>query len=125
MHEGRYLFLKSPCIPARMRLVGDTALENTLGECRGWVAIAFTDYQSRPCKTFLPELSAIEDALDGKVGFYQVNVVENPSFAELYGINAVPVLLVFQQGKIAGRYEGPYSREALAERFRKLLGKKL
>lgn len=86
-------------------------------------AIAFIDYGSIPCDHFRPELAAVSLKLEGKILFYWIDACENPSVTDTLGVVAVPTLLVFRGEEEIGRYEGPYSRAALAERLGKLVGK--
>jgi thioredoxin 1 len=104
--------------------LNDTGLEERVLEADGLLAVAFLDYGSIPCDHFRPELDAISETMDGKVGFYKIDVTENPSITEELGVQAVPTLLVFREGEEIARYEGPYSREALGDRITALLAAK-
>ncbi|MFN3484628.1 MAG: thioredoxin family protein [Planctomycetota bacterium] len=107
-----------------VRDLNDHGLEERVLEAEGPVAVAFLDFGSIPCVHFRPELEAVAEALEGKVAFYRIDVTENPSITEELGVQAVPTLLVFRDGDEIARYEGPYSREALAERLSALLAGK-
>lgn len=102
----------------------DQGLEERVLESDGLVAVAFLDYGSIPCDHFRPELDAVSDTLEGKIEFYKIDVSENPSITDELGVQAVPTLLVFRDGDEIGRYEGPYSREALGERLTALMAGK-
>lgn len=102
--------------------LNDQCLEEIILERRGLWTVAFLDYGSIPCDHFRPELEAIARKLDGRILFFSIDACENPSMADALGITAVPTLLVFRGDDEIGRYEGPYSREALMERLGKLVG---
>ena len=105
--------------------LNDTGVEERVLESEGVVAVAFLDFGSIPCDHFRPELDAVADMLEGKIEFYKLDVTENPTITDELGVQAVPTLLVFRDGEEIGRYEGPYSREALNDRLTQLLaGKK-
>jgi thioredoxin 1 len=104
--------------------LNDTGVEERVLESDGLVAVAFFDFGSIPCNHFRPELEAVAGQLDGKVEFYRLDVTENPSITDDLGVQAVPTLLVFRDGEEIARYEGPYSREALADRITQLLAGK-
>jgi thioredoxin len=107
-----------------VRELNDEGVEEKVLESDGLVAVAFMAYGSVPCKHFRPELDATADAVEGKIGFYKIDVDENPSITEDLGVEAVPTLLVFRDGEEVARYEGPYSREALGDRLNTLLAGK-
>jgi thioredoxin 1 len=105
--------------------LNDTGVEERVLESEGVVAVAFLDFGSIPCDHFRPELDAVAEMQDGKIEFYKLDVTENPTITDELGVQAVPTLLVFRDGEEIGRYEGPYSREALNDRLTQLLaGKK-
>lgn len=95
----------------------DQVLEEILVRGKGWLAVAFLSRMSIPCDHFLPEFLKLSEALDGKVRCVRIDVDENPSITEQLGVTAVPTTLLFEKGNERARYEGPYSSEALAERF--------
>lgn len=104
-----------------VRDLNDQGVEERVLMVEGPVAVAFLDYDSVPCDHFRPELDAVSEQLEEKVVFYKIDVTENPSITEELGVEAVPTLLIFREGKEIARYEGPYSREALGDRISQLL----
>jgi len=104
-----------------VRDLNDQGVEDRVLGVEGPVAVAFLDYDSLPCHHFRPELEAVSEQMEGKVDFYRIDVTENPWITEELGVEAVPTLLVFREGKEIARYEGPYSREALGDRLAQLL----
>lgn len=104
--------------------LNDQRLEEIALEHGGLWTVAFLDYGSVPCGHFKPELEAVARQLSGRVSFFSIDACENPSMADELGIIAVPTLLVFKGPDEIARLEGPYSREALFERFGKLMGGK-
>lgn len=95
----------------------DQMLEELLIRSKGWMAVAFLGRLSIPCDHFIPEFNKLAEALDGKVRCVRIDVDENPSITDQLGVVAVPTTLLFDRGDEKARYEGPYSSEALAERF--------
>jgi thioredoxin-like negative regulator of GroEL len=103
------------------RLVGDEDLEKLALLNKGAVAILFFDYSSMPCRLFRAEWDATAGNFPA-VPFFELNVAENPGISDDLGIRAVPTTLIMKNGTELKRFEGPYSREALSERFRAALG---
>jgi thioredoxin-like negative regulator of GroEL len=85
------------------------------------IGIAFLGSESEPCKKFVPELVAAAQRLEHSMTFYRIDALENPDITDKHGVKAVPTLLIFKNGKEIGKYEGPYSREALYARITKIL----
>ncbi|MBE5728234.1 thioredoxin [Candidatus Parvarchaeota archaeon] len=52
-----------------------------------------------PCKMLEPVLAEVEKEMSGKLKFFRLNVDENPNIASEYGIEGIPTLIVFKQGK--------------------------
>lgn len=66
-----------------------------------------------PCKMLAPELEAVAAELDGKVKIGKVNVDEQGELANAFGVNAIPALIVFKNGKEAAKYVGYCKRDKI------------
>lgn len=68
-----------------------------------------------PCKMLAPIISELENNRDD---FYvgKIDIDDEPELARKYGIEAVPTLLLFQNGEIKNKSVGYLSKEAL-EKF--------
>lgn len=53
-----------------------------------------------PCKMLSPAVDAVSEQLDGKADFYKVNVDEEPSLAQQFGIMSIPTLILFKNGEL-------------------------
>lgn len=100
----------------------DQVLEELLIRSKGWMAVAFFSRCSIPCDHFMPEFKKLAEALDGKVRFVKIDVDENPTITDQLKVVAVPTTILFEKGNEKAKYEGPYSSEALAERFAGVMG---
>jgi thioredoxin len=69
------------------------------------VVDAFADWCG-PCRAIAPLLENLAELHSGKIKFLKVNIDEEPDVAELYGVEAVPTLLFFQNGKLIDRVAG-------------------
>jgi thioredoxin-like negative regulator of GroEL len=101
--------------------IGDVELQEILDRDQSWALIFFSCWGSIPCNHFRPEFSAITRHFTATIYCAEINVEENPSIADKLQILAVPTTLLLHKGKELGRYEGPYSHEALIERITPLL----
>lgn len=59
-----------------------------------------------PCRLMTPVIDQLAEEYDGRVRFIEVNVDENPDVAMDYGIEGIPTLVLFHQGKVIDRIVG-------------------
>ena len=52
-----------------------------------------------PCRAISPIVEELASEYKGQVGFAKVNVDESPKVAIEYGIQSIPTLLIFKDGK--------------------------
>lgn len=85
-------------------------------EKSGTVLVDFWASWCGPCMMLSPIVDELaEEVADVTVG--KVNVDENQELAIRYGIDSIPALLLFRDGKLAGRSVGLRSKEELKQRF--------
>lgn len=66
-----------------------------------------------PCRAMLPVLEAIEQVFGDRVTFVKMNVDDNPDTAADLGVNAVPTLMLFKNGKPVDQLVGAVGRDKL------------
>jgi len=59
-----------------------------------------------PCLELAPLLDRVAGGYAGKIKFVKVNVDESPDVARQYGADALPLMVIFNEGKEAGRILG-------------------
>ena len=70
-----------------------------------------------PCRMLAPTLEELAEELsDAKI--VKVNIDQNPRLAARYGIDALPSLLVFDEGEIRGGHVGLAGKDELREMVR-------
>ena len=74
-----------------------------------------------PCRMISPVLEELASANEGRLRLVKVNVDENPQSAVTYGIQAIPNLLFFKDGKVVDQAVGAAPKAVLAERIKGLL----
>lgn len=107
----------------RHQVIGDETLESVISKKGIWVLVAFMYYGSVPCRIFRREFARVGAYFGSKIYSAEINAQENPSIAFRLSVTAVPTTLLLYNGLEKGRFEGPYSHEALIERIGKLLDK--
>jgi thioredoxin 1 len=68
-----------------------------------------------PCRMVAPVLEQLAKDYAGKVRVGKVDVDEHSSIAARYGVQSIPTLLLFKQGKVVEQYIGATSRDVLAK----------
>jgi len=68
-----------------------------------------------PCRMIAPSVEAIAEEYTGKAGVYKMNVDENMSVPQRFGIRGIPTLIVFKGGQEQERIVGAVTREAIAK----------
>jgi thioredoxin 1 len=66
-----------------------------------------------PCRQLGPLLEQMAQENDGQAKIVKVNVDENPSVAGQYGVQAIPTMVFFKNGKPAGSLVGFQSKAVI------------
>ncbi len=67
-----------------------------------------------PCKMLSPVLDEIADQYAGKLIIDKLNIDENPSTPQRYGVRGIPTLMLFKGGNIEATKVGAVSKAQLA-----------
>ncbi len=59
-----------------------------------------------PCKMMPPILKQVKESAGEKVTILKMDIDKNRRYAEKYGIQSVPTLIIFKEGKILWRKSG-------------------
>ena len=70
------------------------------------VVVDFWATWCAPCRAMAPHLDAIANEFDGKLRIVKVDITDNPKTAVTYGIQNLPTLLVFKDGKVVDKLVG-------------------
>ena len=68
-----------------------------------------------PCRMVAPVLEKLAEEYNGKVRIGKVNVDEQSALASKYGIQSIPTLLLFKEGRVVDQVIGALGRDALAK----------
>lgn len=64
-----------------------------------------------PCKMLAPVFEELGNEMKEKANFFKVNIDKNLEIAQQYGINTVPTMLVFKNGKVVDKLVGFVPKE--------------
>jgi putative thioredoxin len=70
-----------------------------------------------PCRTLTPALEAAEKARAGKVILAKVDVDSNQVLAARYGVQGIPAVKAFRDGKVASEFVGAVPKAKVEELF--------
>ncbi|HVT56935.1 MAG TPA: thioredoxin [Thermoanaerobaculia bacterium] len=70
-----------------------------------------------PCRKLEGALDEVAKELGGQVRIVRINITWNHTYADRYGVQALPTLLLFQNGKQVDRQTGALSAEDIKDLF--------
>ena len=68
-----------------------------------------------PCRVLAPVVEKVADEYQGKARVGKLDIDDSPAVASKFGIRGVPTVLVFKDGKEAGRHVGVTSKDVLVK----------
>lgn len=74
-----------------------------------------------PCRMQKPILEEVEKTFEGKVEFKIVDVDQERTLAQKYGIQAVPTIVIEKDGQLIKRFTGVTSADVLTSELKKLV----
>lgn len=80
---------------------------------RGIVFVDFYANWCGPCKMLAPEVEKLAELYQGKIKVLKIDVDKEPELAGRYGVQSIPTMMVFKDGKIMARELGYRPFQAL------------
>jgi len=74
-----------------------------------------------PCRMLAPTIEKLAEENQGKLKVCKLNTDENQNISAQYGIQGIPTLIIFKEGKEDGRTVGVMSKEKLQEKLAPIL----
>ena len=72
-------------------------------------AVSLIDFSATwcgPCKMLAPVLDEVSEEMKDSVSFFNIDVDENPSLAEKFGVSSIPALVILKNGEKADMQVG-------------------
>lgn len=106
-----------------MKLRSEAQLDALVGESKLPVLVKYFATWCRPCTALAPRFEALAKELDNKAVCVVVDVDELCEAAVKHGVQSVPTILLFSEGRLAARLVGSKSEEQLREWVQPFLAK--
>ena len=99
-----------PMANGRVNILTDASFWDTI-QLTKYAFIEFFGEWCSPCKTLAPIFRALAQDNEGKVYFAKVDIDRNRRATTLFGVQSVPMVIVFKDGKPLGKLPGlrPYA----------------
>ena len=80
-----------------------------------YAVVDFSATWCGPCRMLAPLMEELSDELDGKVAFFNVDVDDNPTLAQAFGVRSIPALAVMKDGEVVDTAVGFMPKDALRD----------
>ncbi len=94
--------------------VTDSSFEQVVLQSNRPVLVDFWTEWCGPCRTLAPIVETVAKQYEGAAHVVKLNVDDNPSITQRYGIQGIPTLIVFKDGEEKERIIGATSKEAIS-----------
>ena len=86
----------------------------------GVVLVDFWATWCRPCKMQAPIIEEVNIAVSGKALICKLDIDQNPSISARFGIQSIPTMILFKNGKAVMQFTGLTSKEDILSEMNKL-----
>ncbi len=97
-----------------VREVNESDFDQVVLQSKTPVLVDFWAEWCGPCRTLAPVVEAIAEQYGDAVRVVKLNVDDNPSVVQRYRVQAIPTLILFQDGEEKDRIIGAVSKETIA-----------
>lgn len=95
--------------------ITDASFKSEVFESDQLVLVDFWAQWCEPCKALAPILEEVADGTKGLIKIAKLDVDSNPTTTANFGVQSIPTLILFKNGKPAARVVGLRSKQQLLE----------
>lgn len=96
-----------------VRPVVSAEFEREVLQAEGLVLVDFWASWCPPCRRLAPVVDALASDYQGRLSVAKVDVDENPELAQRYGIQSIPTLILFRDGRAVDKRLGALPKDDL------------
>lgn len=105
--------------------VNDVSFEKDVLQSDLPVLVDFWAAWCAPCRMLAPTVEAIAEKYSASARVVKLNVDDNPSISQRYGIKGIPTLILFNAGREEERVVGATSKEAISRMMDKYISPRM
>ncbi|HEY0404877.1 MAG TPA: thioredoxin [Pyrinomonadaceae bacterium] len=105
-----------------VRETTDSSFEQDVLQSERPVLVDFWAEWCAPCKALNPAVEAVAQKYAASARVVKMNIDDNPSVAQRYGIRGLPTLILFKGGEVADRIVGAISKDSISRLIDKHAG---
>ena len=96
-----------------VRSVTGAEFEREVLQADGLVLVDFWATWCPPCRRLAPAVDALATEYAGRLSVAKVDIDDSPELAQRYGIQSIPTLILFRDGRAVDKRLGALPREEL------------
>jgi thioredoxin len=101
--------------------VTDNTFEQEVLQSTQPVLVDFWAVWCGPCRAVAPIVEELAGEYEGRLKVMKLDVDDNPRTASAYGVQSIPTLLVFKDGKPAERIIGAVPKKVIADKLQSVM----
>jgi thioredoxin 1 len=95
--------------------ITDASFQNDVLDAKKPVLVDYWAEWCGPCRMIAPALDELSDELKDKITIAKLNIDENPTTPQKYGVRGIPTMMIFSQGQVAATKVGALPKSKIKE----------